>query len=484
MLKHRGSRRAGAVLALGLAGLIAGPGLFALDLSGRTDTGYRLDYGDTTLVNRAWNSHSLELGIMPGLSFSLYGGLNGSFGGAPAAGTVLLSLPDARNGSTASWVDYNLYEARLSYSASVFGLSFGRQANQPGAMASFDGLSAWANPLPWLRLEAFGGLPWSDPSLLRAATGYADALSAGELEGGLNLSATLLEGSLSLSGGYVYLAQTTPSSGAIGAATSLKTNQLVRASASYAPSALLSAGLSCSLVDFAPVDAAFWAGGLVETAHLSYSLNGDLQLVDAASFGSSLSSFAAILGASDAYLSASAALSEDLGAFFLPAEGLLRRLSLDAGFDHRQPLTGSASATDPGFEQFRVGPSLGFAYGLGLSGYYNYLLPASGFGTSINAFGGELSEKVQAFDIRVGTSFSANSWEQDVSGTTYSDSFAAQQYYLRAKWKLSKALDLQLRASYETSQQTSIVDAFTGSTDLNASPRSQIRAEIRAGYRY
>lgn len=482
----RGSRLAGVrlTLAVVLGVAVASPGLFALDFSGRTDTGYPFEYGDNESVNRAWNTHSLELGILPGLSFDLYGGLRGAFGAVPSAGTVLLSLSDAQNDSQASWIDYDLYAANLRYSSSNYGLALGRLQDQPGARASFDGLSAWPEPPPWLRVEAFGGIPWSDPSLIRAAQSISDALSAGSLEGGANLTATLLDGSLALSGGYLYLAQLSPSAGTIGASSNLITDNVVRASTSWSPAMALSAGASLSLVNFAPVDLSCWAGGLVEAARLSYSLTGDVQFVDAASFGSSLSSFAAILGAADSYLSATLLLSEDLGSFFLPKAGPISSLSLDAGLDHRQPLSGTASETDPGYEQFRIGPSIGLPFGLGLSGYYNYLLPSGDFGTSISAFGGEISEKLGAFKFRLGSSFSANSWESDVSGTSYSDSFAAQQYYLRASWKVTKSFDLQLRASYEYSEQTSITDAFTGSTDLDASGRSNVRAEIRAGYRY
>ena len=482
MEKYRGSRQAGAKMALvaALGFAIAAPGLFALDLSGRTDTGYRLDYGDNAMINRAWNTHSLELGIMPGLKFSMYGGLLGAFGANPAAGTDLINLPAAQNGNAATWVDYDLYTASLAYFDTSYGVSVGRLNNQPGAMASFDGVAAWVAPNSWLRVDMFGGLPWSDASLLRASS----AFSGSNLEGGATLSATLMQGNLGLSGGYVYLAQTTPSLGTIGASSSNVTNQVVRASASYSASSALSAGASATLVNFAPVDAAIWAGGMVDAVRLSYSVNGDVQFVGASSFGSSLSNFAAILGAADSYLSGSIDLSDDIGSFFLPKNGVVTSLSLDAGFDHRQPLSGKATETDPGYEQFRVGPAMGLAFGLGLSGYYNALIPAADFDTAINSFGGEISEKVDAFDFRLGTSFSANNWEEDIAGTTYLDSFAAQQYYLRAKYKVTKALDLQVRGSYETSKQTSIINAFTGTSDLNASPRTVIRAELRAGYRY
>ncbi|HUX40174.1 MAG TPA: hypothetical protein VMV83_03315 [Rectinemataceae bacterium] len=481
MEKYRGSRQVGArfalVAALGFA--IAAPGLFALDLSGRTDTGYRLDYGDNAMINRAWNTHSLDIGIMPGLKFSMYGGLDGSFGAAPAAGTVLISLPDAQNGETASWVDYDLYTASIAYTAPTFGLALGRLSNQPGAMASFDGLSAWVAPMSWLRVDLFGGLPYSDASLVRAANAYTGS----NLEGGASLSANLFDEALNLSAGYVYLSQATPTAGTIAASANTVVNQVLRASASWSSSSELSAGASATLVNFNPVDSAVWVGGMIDAARLSYSLNGDLQFLNAADFGASLSNFAAILGAADPYLSASVDLSEDFGGFFLPKGGLVSSLTLDAGYDHRQPLTGSATISDPGYEQFRVGPSVSLAMGLALSGYYNYLLPASGYGTSINAFGGEIGQKVDAFDFRLGTSFSASSWQEDVAGV-YTDSFAAQQYYLQARWKATKALNFQFKASYETSQQTSIINAFAGSSDLDASPRSDIHVELRAGYRY
>jgi len=479
MERNRGSGQGGARVALaGVLALAMGSALFALDLSGRTDTGYRLGMGDGATLNGAWNTHSLELGLGGGLRLSLYGGLDAAFGSAPAAGTVLISLPAARNGGAATWFDYNLYSAAFEYDSELFGLRAGRLASQPGAALSFDGLSLWVQPLSWLRIEAFGGLPFSDASLIRVATG----LSSGDLEGGALLTADLLEGRLGLSGGYVYLKQNTATAGTIAAATEARTNQVVRASASWMGGSLFSAGAAATLVDFAPLAASLWAGGSLDALHLSYTLNGDVQLVDASGLGESFSDFAAILGSAKGYLAASASLSENLLGF-MPGLKPFKALSLDLAFDHRQSL-GTAVSGESAYEQFRVGPSLAFDFGLAISGYYNLLIPQADFGTNISAFGGELREKFGAFDLRLGTSFTANDWESDPTGMVYTDSFAAQQYYLRAGMKVTKALDLQVRASYESSKQTSIVDAFTGLTDPNASPRTTIRAEIRAGYRY
>jgi len=485
MEKYRGSRSAVArfALAAALGLVVAAPGLFALDLSGRTDTGYRLDYADSATVNRAWNTHSLDLGILPGLDFSMYGGLEGTFGTASTSGTVLMSLPDAQNGDSVNWVDYDLYTASLTYSMPTFGLSFGRLDNQPGAMASFDGLSAWVAPLSWLRVDLFGGVPWSDASLVRFATNEGNLVSAGNLEGGATLSATLPGSNLSLSGGYAYLAQTTPVDGTIAASSSLITDQVVRASATWSPLSYVSAGVNGTLVDYAPVDASLWLGGVLDAAHLSYNANGDVQFVGASSFGASLSNFAAILGAANSYLSASVDLSEDLGAFFLPQGGPVTYFDLDAGYDHRQTLSSTQVENDPSYEQFRVGPALGFAFGLGLYGYYNYLSPTGGFEESINAFGGEISEKVAAFEFRLGTSFSANTWEEDANTIEYNDSFAAQEYYVSAKYKASKALDLNFKGSYETAQQTLNVSASDGSQSDAGQPYA-VHVELSAGYKY
>ncbi len=195
MHRHSGSQRPRGSYAIStvLALLLVAPGLWALDIDGRTDAGYQLDYGDNTLVNRAYNYESLNVGIAKGWSFSMYGGVLGAFdghvntsdadGNPEASDNALRNLLDALNGNPGSWVGYYLYQAQVGYSTPMFGLSFGRSAGQGSSMPSYDGLSGWMAPTDWLRIEAFAGHPWDDANVDNYAY-LPSELSAGEYEVG------------------------------------------------------------------------------------------------------------------------------------------------------------------------------------------------------------------------------------------------------------------------------------------------------------
>jgi hypothetical protein len=503
MHQYLGSKRRRRSLALAgaLALVVAIPGVAALDVKGRTDTGYSLSTGDSALVNRVYNTHTLDLGLAPGMSVSLYGGLSSAFGPGPGAGNILRNLNDAYNGNAATWVDYNLYAASFQYSSSLFGLSVGRRDSLLTELSAYDGLNVWVAPLPWLRVEAFGGIPWQDPSLLRLATSLSNEISKGALEAGAKVRVSLLGDTLSVSGEWTYLSQLNETTALIGGSTSLDTDQVARFSASYSPAEWLSAGASGSLVNWLPLDASAWAAGYVQGLHLSYGLNANVQALDIGALGEQFSSFSDLLGAAQPFIALSGDLSEEISGF-LPANPILKSASIDLGFGHRQPLdTGKASKFNPSWNEFRAGPSLAFAGGFSVSGYYSLLLTDATGQTAtpantINGFGGELREKLGALDLRLGTSFSANEWDSSYTAYSMVDKFAAQDYYLRAKYQLSKALDLSLKASYETALLASITTltpvntdtltpAYTlDTTDLNSAARNTLHFEIRAGFRY
>ncbi|MEI6875056.1 MAG: hypothetical protein WCL50_07985 [Spirochaetota bacterium] len=495
---YRVERSASLALFAVLVFAIAFPGI-ALDLSGRTDTGYRLDWGSDSMVNRVFNNHSLELGISEGFGFSMYGGLQAAMRGTDA-GLPYTGLLEAENDAKSRWVDYSLFLADLHYSTTFFGLSFGRKVSNELGAAPYDGLSAWVAPLPGFRVEAYGGIPWNDPSLLRIGTSISGALSAGALEAGAKLSAGFLDEALQVSLGYLYSAQTKFNSSQIGAASSTVKNQLLDASGSMYLGDWLSAGAKVSLIDWnpLPVNAGVWADGLVEAAHLNYTANASVQAIDITVFGQSFSSFYTLLGASHPYVSVACNLSEEVSAF-LPPSTLLKSATFDVAYEHRQPLLSSdGSRFNTAYDEFRLGPAFAFGPGLSLSGYYSLLLTdkSKSMDNTINSFGGEIREKIGAFDIRLGTAFTANKWQADYATQTISDEFAAQDYYLKGAWKVSKALDLSLRAYWETALLASIssstavnTDALTPAfailaSDPNGAARNSLRVEIRAGYRY
>ena len=79
--------------------------------------------------------------------------------------------------------------------------------------------------------------------------------------------------------------------------------------------------------------------------------------------------------------------------------------------------------------------------------------------------------------------------QTDYTQTLLQESFYAQEYYLKVKWRVSRSLDLSLKAAYENVLLTSITNGqpLNGEVDyaamagLNDSERNYFRFEVRAG---
>jgi hypothetical protein len=481
--------------------ILAVPGASALDLKGRTDTGYQLELGDNATVNRAFNYESIDLGIAKGLSLSLYGGLLSAIGdrvnGSDANGlpetsdNALRNLQDALSGPGGSWVSYSLYHAQINYNTPLFGLSFGRSAGQGSSLAPYDGLSCWLVPTDWLRIEAFGGLPWQDANIAKFAD-LSTKITAGEFELGGEASASFAEGAVSAGLGYVLLSQESYATGTLGSTPAIVQSGLGTASIAWNPSNLFGAGAAASFIDLSPLEYSAWSAGALESLHLAYNLRVSLQPVDAAAVADSFDAFAAVLSASQAYFSSSLGLTEDITSF-IPAPGFMKAAQLELGCDYRQPL-GAADSWNPQYLQFSAGPLVAIMGGLSISAYYDYLL-SLGSDDNISTLSGELREKISSLDIRLGSSFDANHFEADPSSNSILESFDTQEYYLKVKWQATKALDFSLKASYSsfrlaTSTTPALTDATlipavtTVTTQLNDQARNVLHLDIRAGFRY
>jgi hypothetical protein len=480
---------------------LAAPASTALDLKGRTDTGYQLEFGDNAAVNRAFNYETLDLGIAKGLNISMYGGVLSAFGdhvnssdanGLPeASDNALRNYQDSLNGNPSAWVSYSLYRLQLSYAAPVYGLGLGRSPGQGPSIAPYDGISGWVAPTDWLRIEAFAGVPWLDSNIAKVAD-IPTKLSNGEFEAGGRVSASILEETLSAGLGYVALHQESYAIGTLGATTSIVPTGLGTASLAWNPTNTFGVGVAASLMNVTPLDYSAWASGELETLRLTYNLAVALQPVDASAVADCFDAFAAVLGASQAYFSASLDVAEDI-AGFITAPGSIKAAEMELACDYHQPL-GVADAWNIQSLQFRVGPLLALKSGFSISAYYNYLLSLSS-DDSLSTLSGEIREKIAGFDFRLGTSFDANHFEANVSSNSILEGYDTQEYYLKARWQASKTLDFSLKASYSSSRfGTSTAPALTDSTllptlttvttQLNDQARNALRLDIRAGLRY
>jgi hypothetical protein len=486
-----------ALLLLGLLCVLAPAG--ALDYTGSVDTRFLFQAGDNAVDNDLYNYHSLELSFFKGLTFSWYGGVIASLtprvnyvaaDGTESGDNSLRTLQDA--GNPGQYINYTIYSAYLKYDAGLYGAILGRCNPADYDLTRFDGLMVWALPFDWLRLEAFGGLPWhyafvSDPASLPQYWG------AGELAAGGGASFQFFDNALKFSLKYLFLRELANSSGLISdsSATYLSSDSLTRANVSYSPWDWLNAGVGMTALDFNPLGASAWVSGNIELLHLSFSGDVQAQLIDVSAISDRLTEFSSLLTASNPYIDASATLTENFGGFF-PTGGFLSNVELELSYEHRQPVSAADLAMfNPQYDQFRVSTLLGAKGGWTLQVFFSYLL-TSNIQNTLSVVGGEIGRKWGVLDVRLGSSFNASLYETDYTQTVLQDSFYAQEYYLRAKWQVNRSFDLSVRAAYESVLLTSITGGqplnadvdYAAMTALNDGARNYFRFDVRAGFRY
>jgi hypothetical protein len=499
----RRSSLAVALVLLGLLGVLVPAG--ALDYTGRIDTRYLFRAGDNAFGNNVYNYHSLELSLFTGLTFSWYGGVIASLnptvnsygvvntldGTTELSDNALRNLQDA--GNPGQYVNYTLYSAFVKYNAGIFGATLGRCNPADYDLIRFDGLFAWAQPLDWLRVEAFGGLPWHY-AFISNPSDILQSWTSGELAAGGGVDLTFLDEALKFSVKYLYLQEATASSGLIGSTSStyMSADSLTKAYVSWSGWDWLNAGAGATAFDLSPLGANAWVSGTIEFLHLSYYADFQSQFIDVSAISDRLTQFAAILTSSNPYLDGSVSLTEELGAFFLPQKGFLTGIELELTYEHRQPVYASdLSMFNPQYDQFRIGTLLGANGGWTMQLFYSLLL-TSGVQNTLHVVGGEIGRKWDAFDIRLGSSFNASQYQTDYTQTVLQDSFYAQEYYLRGKWQINRSFDVSLRAAYENILLTSITSGQPLNTDvtaaslstLNDTLRNYFRVDLRAGFRY
>jgi hypothetical protein len=468
----------------------------ALDLRARVETRYRLQVGDGALDNDLFLYHALELPFLKGFTFSWNGGvrkdLDGLTDSDPAAAAeqtdiALRGLPDAVNSDQS--FEYRIYSAFLRYEAERFGALVGRYNPQDYEFTQFDGLLLWASPFDRLRLETFVGKPWH--------YGYVSDLSsywgAGELIVGAGSDLLFLHDSLRLALRYQFLRELTRGDALIGEAadTYLSNDHLSKIRLTWAATPWLETGVLTSFLDLAPRSLQAWVSGNIEPLLVFYSASFATQLIDIAEISDRLTLFSALLSSSHPYFSVSAGISKDF-VDLLSLGGFFTALQLELSYEHRQPLQAAdRSMFNPQYDQLRVGSLLATRGDWSLLLYYNFVL-STGLENDLHTVGGELAKKWEKIDVRVGSSFYANRFESDYTETVYTDSFFSQEYYLRAKWRISRAFDLSLRGAYEhvlVSSLTSLekindLVVYAPMTELFSEPRDYFRLDIRAGYRY
>jgi hypothetical protein len=482
----------GVLLLAALGGRL--PTAAALDLQARVETRYQLQLGDGALDNDVFQYHFLQLPFLKSFTFGWSGGLRKDLDGqtdgtatAEQNDLALRGLPDAVNADQS--LEYRIYSAFLRFDAKRFGALVGRYNVQDYALSQFDGLLLWASPLDWLRLEAFGGKPWHYGYL----ADFNAYWQAEELVAGAGADLSLLDDRLRLALRYQYLRELTHREALIGETpdTYLSSDHLAKARLSLSPAPWLEAGLSAAFLALQPKVLEFWASGYIERLLASYSLGLTTQFIDIADLSDRLTQYSALLGSSHPYVSVSAGLSKDFSDL-LNLKGFFTALQFELGYEHRQPLAQEdRSMFNPQYDQARAGLLLAVRGDWSLLVDYNLLL-SSGLENNLHVIGGELAKKWERIEFQLGSSFYANRFQSDYTQTVFTDSFFSQEYYLKAKWKISRAFDLSVRGTYEhvlLSSLTSVdkvndLVVYEPMTELFSEPRDYFRLDIRTGYRY
>jgi len=468
----------------------------ALDLQARVETRYQLQAGDGALDNDVFLYHFLELPFLKRFTFGWNGGLRKDLdgttdsvpGATPEATDIALrGLPDAVNPDQT--LEYRIYSAYLRFELERFGVLAGRYNPRDYEWSQFDGLLLWATPIDRLRLEAFGGKPWHYGYL----SDFGSYWGAGELVAGAGADLSLLDDRLQLALRYQYLRELTHREALIGEPvdTYLSNDHLTKLRLSLAPTPWLEAGLSGKLLGLQPRVLEFWASGYVEQWLASYSLGFATQFIDIAELSDRLTLFSALLGSSHPYLSVSAGVSKDFSDL-LNLKGFFTALQLELNYEHRQPLAqADRSMFNPQYDQARVGLLLALRGDWSLLVDYNFVV-STGLENDLHAVGGELAKKWEKIDVRLGSSFYANRFQSDYTETVFSDSFFSQEYYLKAKWRITRAFDVSLRGAFEHTRVSSLTSltkvneflVYEPMTELFSEPRDYYRLDVRAGYRY
>ena len=235
----------------------------------------------------------------------------------------------------------------------------------------------------------------------------------------------------------------------------------------------------------------FWASGNFEPLLTSFSLGCATQFIDIAELSDRLTLYSALLGSSHPYLSVSAGLSKDFSEL-LNLKGFFTALQLELNYEHRQPMAQEdRSMFNPQYDQARVSLLVALRGDWSLLVDYNFVV-STGLENDLHAVGGEVAKKWEKIDLRLGSSFYANRFQSDYTQTVFTDSFFSQEYYLKAKWKISRAFDLSVRGTYEHVLLSSLTSAdkvndlvvYEPMTELFSEPRDYFRLDIRTGYRY
>jgi hypothetical protein len=247
------------------------------------------------------------------------------------------------------------------------------------------------------------------------------------------------------------------------------------------------------MLDLNPLNVHAWVAGDIDSIHLSYSGDFETQLIDVSSISDRLTQFAALLSAGNPYWDASIALTENLAGFLpSPPGGFLSDVELELSYEHRQPVNpADLSMFNPQYDQFRMAALLGAQGGWTLQAFYSFVL-TSGIENTLHVVGGEIGRRWGVLDVRLGSSFNASLYQTDYTQTVLQDSFFAQEYYLKVKWRVSRSFDLSVKAAYENILLTSITSATPLNPDvdyayiagLNDFGRNYFRFEVRAGFRY
>jgi hypothetical protein len=477
--------------------LIASNSATAFDYTGRIDTRYKLQIGDNATDNDIYQYHFFNLLPSERWSIEWYGQLRKDLDGytdeAPAGDeektdAAFRGLSDAVN-LDQTW-EYRIYKAYVQYNTEKIGGLIGRTSLDEYEYSQVDGIMLWGTPVHWLRLEGFGGKPWHYYNYINNSDDY---WIDGEYTLGAGADFLLYDQRLNFYVRYLYLRETTQSNALISEPedTYLSDDHVSKLRVNYFHEYWLRTGLAMSFLNIDPRDIHIWANGTFDQILLSYYVEYYTQFIDINDLGDSLTKFSALLTASHPYMRFTADISQSF-ANILNLSGALEDLELQFIYEHRQPIdSANESQFNPTYNMFNIGTIFAFRNYWYFMIFFEYI-KTTGLKNDIATIGGEVAKKWDKLKLQLGSSYYVSKYETDYTQTIIEDSFYAQEYYFRSKWKATKSLDVSFKTSFEVVKLTSLTSTdkvndavvYEPITTIIDDPRYYVTFDIRVGYNF
>ena len=172
--------------------------------------------------------------------------------------------------------------------------------------------------------------------------------------------------------------------------------------------------------------------------------------------------------------------------------GALEDFELQFIYEYRRPLDkGDESQFNPIYNMFNIGSLFAFRSDWYFMIFFEYIV-TTGVRNDITVIGGEVAKKWDKLKLQLGISHYANKYETNYSQTVIEDSFFAQEYYFRSKWKATDSLDVSFKASLEGVELTSLTSTdnvndavvYEPITTIIDDKRYYTTFDVRVGYNF